>query len=135
MAVTSADLRAALRSWPDFVRLRGLEETPDCVRLGALEIGRTGHTYRFGYSYDISETSRFIKRAFDFPDLPRSGFAVIFRQFDRFTEEDDPPEFAIGWVGPDEEAALDGWLERLQEMLRERREARDAGLGRGTPHG
>jgi hypothetical protein len=122
MAVTSGDLRAALRAWPDFVRLRGPEETPACVRLGSLEIDRSGHTYRFGYSYDISETSRLLKRAFEFPDMQRAGFAVIFRQFDRFTEEDDPPEFAVGWVGVDEEDALDGWLDRLNGMLRERRE-------------
>jgi hypothetical protein len=123
MAVTEADLRAALRGWPDFVRLRGPEDTPACVRLGPLEIDRSGRTYRFGYHYDISATSRLLKRPFDVPELGRAGFAVVFRQFDRFTEEDDPPEFLIGWVERGEEDALDGWLARLNAMLQERRGA------------
>jgi hypothetical protein len=121
MAVTDHDLRVALRAWPDRMRLRGPEDTPACVRLGALEIDRVGRTYRFGYHFDISETSRLLKRPFDFPQIGRAGLAVIFRQFDRLTEEDDPPEFLVGWVELGEEDALDGWLARLNAMLQERR--------------
>lgn len=124
MAVTESDLRLALRRWPDFVRLAGPVETPGVVSLGALQVDKTQGRYRFGYTYDTSATSCFLKRTFHFPDLGLAGHAVVFRQFDRFTEVDDPPEFAIGWVTLDQEVDLDGWLATLNAVLHESRRLR-----------
>ncbi len=124
MAVTETDLRISLRRWSDSLRLTGPVESAENVSLGSLQIDRLNGYYSFGYAYDTSETSRLLKRSFRFPDLGVVGHAVVFRQFDRFSEEDDPPEFMIGWVPDEQEAALDSWLDSLNTLLRESRRLR-----------
>lgn len=121
MPVSEGEIRALVRAGSSLGRLTAPDETAWCVRFGPLEIPHTSGCYRLGYSYEISATSALSKRAFAFPDLGASGFAVVFRPFDRFTEEDDPPEVALGWVGPEQDAQLDAWLARLNGLLRARR--------------
>jgi len=77
-------------------------------------------TYGVGWWFHMDERARFLKRWFDFPDLGKRGWAIIFQDF-------PPPgpdcEWFLGWVPPEREAEADGWIAFMnaetQRLLRE----------------
>ncbi len=132
MGLSDEMLKQAWKDWPDFPRLDGIHELDHEYRLGLLYVHKHEGRYRFGYGFDTSEGSRFLKRRMLFPDSGIDAWGVVFRQFDRFDTPNDPPEFAIGWVPVEQGEELDGWIEFLNEQLVVQRQRRIKASG-GPP--
>jgi len=76
--------------------------------------------YRLGWSCHLADGACFLKRPFDFPDLGKRGWAMIFQNF-------QPPgedcEILLGWVPPEREREVDDWIAFMnaetQRLLRD----------------
>lgn len=111
-----AELREVITTWPEFALLNvsstGIRETDQEWGLGHVGIFKEEPLASFGYVYDLTETARFDKVRFDFPDLAQHGWAAIFTLR---AQPDDPDaqrrtaRFAA-WVTDDHEADLDEWI-------------------------
>ncbi len=114
---------------------------------GSLKINRRWASFRSGYTYSLRPESHFYKRWFEFPDLGKRGWAIIFQAFDPakapeavtldeaqcddYSDDDNitrlnfinsgrRAEFIAGWVPPEDEAKADEWIAFLNAEIQAR---------------
>lgn len=99
-----------IRTWLELrpAPLTGIHETEhERTFDGSPRFDKRWPHYRAGFGRDLDERARFLKRWFDFPDLGKRGWAIIFQNY-------PPPgpscELFLGWVPHEREAEADGWI-------------------------
>ena len=88
--------------------LAGIRETTNERTFdGSPRFDKRRPQFSTGFWTGLDERARFLKRWFDFPDLGKRGWSIIFQDF-------PPPgpdcEWFLGWVPPEREAEADGWI-------------------------
>jgi len=118
---TDEQLRLAL--WMISSPIDGISEDEDFWYLAHLfGISKRKPEFRAGYVFDLSPESRLYKHWFDFPDLGKKGWAIIFRRWDRGSNPQHPgvSESYRGWVPPEREKEADHWIAFLNQEIRAR---------------
>jgi hypothetical protein len=113
--------------------LEKLEESRAAWHLGTFSILKHQASYHNGFGYALHPESCFYKRWFNFPDLEKSGWAVLFHASDPDpgSDPDDSEQFP-GWVPAERVGDADIWIEFLNGEVRARladeaqRRSRDA---------
>lgn len=118
--LTAEKLRANLRVSPE--PMRGLWEDDHWIGMAGrpLSIHKREPRFSVGWVLSLRPTSRFYKTWFDVPDLGKRGWAIVFRLADEPMEPGENLLFFGGWVPPEREADVDGWVERLNNEIRDR---------------
>lgn len=118
--VTDEKLRLAL--WMISSPIDGLSEDEDGWHLALLEIHKRKPEYRTGYVCNLRPEARLYRRWFDFPDLEKRGWAIIFRGWDRDSDPQHPGAYETyrGWVPPEREKEADHWIAFLNQEIRAR---------------
>lgn len=107
-----------------------LGENDGAWYLGTLSISKHRPGYSDGWGHDLRPDSRFYKRWFDFPDLGKRGWAIIFRVFEPTGDVAQKYEYFPGWV--EREAEADEWIAFLNDQIQARlREAATSRRSRG----
>lgn len=70
--------------------------------------------FSYGFGAQLDPRATLLKRRFDFPDLNRTGWAIIF-------QNSPPPgeqcEWFLGWVPPEREGEADTWIAHLNAEI------------------
>lgn len=119
-AVTDDVIRTLISSAGRRDPLEGLHENGSEWGLGTFGILKHGAGYSDGWGHSLRPESRFYKRWFEFPDLDKRGWAIIFRIFDPVGEPAHQYESFPGWVPADRAAEADEWIAFLNARIAER---------------
>lgn len=103
---------------PDWGRLKGIHETDYEWFLGTLSIDKRHPSFRIGWGFGLSLSSRFRKEPFTVAGQER--VAAIFHQFDGAEHDKEDEEILVGWVEKTREAELDAWIAFLNGEIAER---------------
>jgi hypothetical protein len=99
--------------------LQSLREIDDRWLLGTFSIFKRRLSWNDGWTHSLRSESRLYKRRFEFADLAKSGWAIIFRIYDPEDEHARRFETFPGWVPLDREADADRWIEFLNRHIRD----------------
>jgi hypothetical protein len=121
-AVTDESLRPSVAGDPLRHPLEGLEDRSDAWFLEYVGIYKTRPEYKHGFGGYLFPASRFYKRQFDFPDLGKKGWLIVFRIWDRDTNPHHPGLYEVrcGWVPPERAQEADHWIAFLNQEIRAR---------------
>jgi hypothetical protein len=111
---TLEDLRVAVSTDRPLV---DLEERETKWVLGGISISRNHPWFSYGYKASLRHDSHFRKQRFSFPELKRTGWAIIFRAWEK-GDEGRPEEFFAGWVPEERESDAIRWIKFLNQELR-----------------
>ena len=111
-----ADIRAAL--YIENTPLAGIEETEHEWWLNAWSLNKKYASFRSGHSHPLRPEAHFYKQFFDVDG--RQGFAAIFRAVDPPPSPTYSGQYFVGWVPPEREAELDGWVSFLNAEIAKR---------------
>jgi len=120
MDLTSAEsLKALALVHPYFslLELTGIEDNGSTLRLGHVEVdkGYAGfRAFATGFSSILGDTSTFRMMPFDVPTVERSGYAVIFREFERPCASQ---EYLAGWVKPERKQDAEKWVRTMNRHI------------------
>ncbi len=127
-------LRVFLKSFPP---MEALDESGDWLGFpdNPLGIHKRDARYNTGWTAALTPGAHFLRRWFEFPELNRRGWAIIFRLYAADESGPDPIEFFGGWVLPEQEADADQWIARLNTEIRARLAATADGAAGPKPGG
>ena len=100
----------------------GLHETGGHWGLGtsSVRISKRAPTFTAGFNWQLVPGSHFYMRWFDFADLARRGWAIIFQVHAPDEPGHKPAEYACAWVPPEMKADAERWLDFLNGEIRDR---------------
>lgn len=109
--------------------LEALEESDGQWHLNTFSILKHRPSFHTGFGYALRSESCFYKRWFDFPDIGKRGWALMFHAYD------PPPDQASalgtehfpGWVPPERVRDADTWIDFLNGQVRARLTEANAG--------
>ncbi len=113
--------------------LTGFSEDPEVWHLETFGIFKRQCAFNIGWTFGLWPESRLYKRWFDFPDLGKKGWAIIFRVWDADSNPKYPGVYEKfpGWVPPEREEEADQWITFLNAEIQDR--IRESGREPITP--
>jgi hypothetical protein len=119
--VTDETIRSLLRG-SCAKPLATLEESDGAWHLRTFSILKYGASFHIGFGYSLRPESCFYKRWFDFPDLGKVGWAIMFHAYDPALDHDPKAwtEQFTGWVPPERVHDADTWIEFLNRQVHDR---------------
>jgi hypothetical protein len=99
--------------------MTALDESADWIGFprNPLAIHTRDALYTSGWTATLTPTCHFLSRRFDYPDLDRSGWAIIFRLYRPDDSGPDPVEIFGGWVGAEQAALAEQLTARLNAEI------------------
>src|SRR5262245_26649237 len=97
--------------------LTRLDDLGTAWRLGSIQISKLRPERVAGFTSDLTAACVFRKQWFHFPDIERSGWAVIFRVREPRSAPGPTSEYLCGWVPPAREADADRWVAFLNAEI------------------
>jgi hypothetical protein len=108
--------------------LEGITETDGEWIIGSMHVGKREPVGGTSWRGRFDETTGFRAEWFDFPDVSRRGWAIVFRHTAHASENAEPIEYIAGWVPPEREGEARDWVGFLNREIKSRlREASSAG--------
>jgi len=101
--------------------LAGIKETESKWMLGPMSVSKRKAQGGTSWESAFDSTTAFRKDWFEFPDIDKRGWAIIFRNYthrDRLGEL--PIEYVAGWVPPDRAARADEWIAFMNGEIQKR---------------
>lgn len=102
--------------------LTALEESRSDWHLDTFSISKHQASYHTGFGYALRPESCLYKRWFDFPEIGKRGWAVMFHAYDPPPDHDPRgwTEQFPGWVPPERVRDADTWINFLNGEVRAR---------------
>lgn len=110
-------------AWQVDVRpIEGFRDDSESWHLGWIGISKTSARHDHGFGAVLCPEARFYKRWFDFAGRGPTGWAIIFRLWDRSASPSHRGlyETPAGWVPPEREQEADHWIAFLNQEIRAR---------------
>ena len=100
----------------------GLVDRGDTWFVGFAGVYKDRPEYKHGFGGTLFPESRFYKRWFDYADLGKKGWLIIFRIWDRDSNPKHPGLYEVlpGWVPPEREREADHWITFMNQEIRAR---------------
>lgn len=106
--------------------IEGTAETGDSHYLGQIGIHKRNDTFRMGYFFKLSESSRFWMLPMSDEDVGFDGLAILFRQFDSSRFQEEPQDYLAGWVPLAMAPRAEEWVETFNGYVQEHLARRSA---------
>jgi hypothetical protein len=93
----------------------------------AVHIDKRPPYYSDGFEHRLEPSAHFYKRRFDFADLNKAGWAIVFQTLppDEDSTSERTAEYFAAWVPPDREADADRWIAFLNAEILDRLDRAD----------
>lgn len=90
------------------------------LQSSSVRINKRFPEFSAGFNWDLAPTSHFYKRWFDYPDLGKRGWMIMFQVHPPDEPGHRPAEYICAWVPPDREKDADQWIDFLNAEIRDR---------------